>query len=197
MGNDRELKLNSVERYTKSSRNSNFVLEEHGHCEVPAGCGGVVLRWRNPNAPVPVTLRLWINVASHRVAVDGNQPSSSRMLIKPGRHVLTISAQPGRQEVVQLLFSAVAEQDPAITLLMSQASPGWRWTDAEPDWDAWLDPDFDADSLNVVTGAALSKAVMREYAVRKLLDAGATAVAVQPAADQVHIRTTFDVPQGR
>jgi sulfatase modifying factor 1 len=26
------------------------VLEAHSHCEVPAGCGGVVLQWRNPSA---------------------------------------------------------------------------------------------------------------------------------------------------
>jgi hypothetical protein len=31
---DRDLKLNSIDRYVKSS--PRFVLEEHGHCEVPA-----------------------------------------------------------------------------------------------------------------------------------------------------------------
>ena len=39
-----EQRLNSVDRFRKKSE--RLVLEEHGHCEVPAGCGGVVLRWR-------------------------------------------------------------------------------------------------------------------------------------------------------
>jgi hypothetical protein len=197
MGNDRELKLNSIDRYTKSSRNSNFVLEEHGHCEVPAGCGGVVLRWRNPNAPLPVKLQLWLNVEPHKVAIDKNQPSSSRPLIQPGRHVLTISVQPDRQQSVQLLFSASIDQDPAVTLVTSQASPDWRWTDSEPDWEAWLNPEFDTGSLNTVTGAALADEVITDYAVRKLLNAGATAITTPPGADEIYIRTTFDVPQGR
>jgi hypothetical protein len=38
----KDLRLNSLSRYTK--RSPEYVLEEHSHCEVPAGCGGVVLR---------------------------------------------------------------------------------------------------------------------------------------------------------
>lgn len=37
---ERELKLNSLGRYGKGG--SRLVLEEHGHCEVPVGCGGAV-----------------------------------------------------------------------------------------------------------------------------------------------------------
>ena len=51
---DRELKLNSISRSSKQS--PRLVLEEHGHCEVPAGCGGVVLRWRGHDDPIPVKL---------------------------------------------------------------------------------------------------------------------------------------------
>lgn len=39
----RDLELNSIDRYVKSS--PRFVLEEHSHCEVPAGCGGGVWEW--------------------------------------------------------------------------------------------------------------------------------------------------------
>jgi len=53
---DRELKLNSLSRYQKNS--PQFILEAHGHCEVPAGCGGVVLRWWNPSQGVPV--QMWV-----------------------------------------------------------------------------------------------------------------------------------------
>ena len=42
---DRQLRINTLSRYR--GRPPRLVLEEHNHCEVPAGCGGVVLRWRN------------------------------------------------------------------------------------------------------------------------------------------------------
>jgi hypothetical protein len=49
---DHKLKLNGLSRYTKQS--PRLVLEEYSHCEVPAGYGGVVLRWRNPDQPLPM-----------------------------------------------------------------------------------------------------------------------------------------------
>ncbi len=64
---DRELRLNSIDRYVK--RSPHFVLEEHGHCEVPAGCGGVVLRWLNPATTVPVRLELWVTASGDHGAV--------------------------------------------------------------------------------------------------------------------------------
>src|SRR5687768_6072864 len=51
---DHDLKLNGLSRYAKES--PRLVLEEYGHCEVPAGCGGVVLRWRNPDQPIPMVV---------------------------------------------------------------------------------------------------------------------------------------------
>ena len=52
MGNDDkpDLRLNELERFRKTS--SRLALEAHSHCEVPAGCGGVVLRWTRPGAPL-------------------------------------------------------------------------------------------------------------------------------------------------
>jgi hypothetical protein len=47
---DKDLKLNSLSRFSKQS--SRFILEIYSGCEVPAGCGGVVLRWRSPDEPI-------------------------------------------------------------------------------------------------------------------------------------------------
>jgi hypothetical protein len=41
-----EQRLNSLDRFRKQP--GRLVLEEHSHCQVPAGCGGGVLRRRNP-----------------------------------------------------------------------------------------------------------------------------------------------------
>lgn len=42
------LKLNTLDRFTKQP--GLLALQESSHCEVPAGCGGVVLRWIDPRA---------------------------------------------------------------------------------------------------------------------------------------------------
>ena len=54
-----DLRLNELQRYRKTS--SRLALEVHSHCEVPAGCGGVVLRWRRPGAPVGISLLSYVS----------------------------------------------------------------------------------------------------------------------------------------
>ncbi len=81
-------RLNSLERFRKQP--ARLVLEEHSHCEVPAGCGGVVLRWRNPHATVPVTLYLYAPVQAD-CRVDGAALPSGRIDLTPGRHILTVA----------------------------------------------------------------------------------------------------------
>src|SRR5438067_610618 len=52
-----EQPISSLDRYRK--RSARLVLEEHGSSVVPAGCGGVVLRWRNPQQTVPLVVYLY------------------------------------------------------------------------------------------------------------------------------------------
>lgn len=85
---ERELKLNSLGRYGKGT--SRLVLEEHGHCEVPAGCGGAVLRWRNPNSGLLFLLHAFGN-DNGRILLDGAPPSSARPLVPFGEHVLSLA----------------------------------------------------------------------------------------------------------
>jgi len=83
---EKELRLNSLSRYSKQS--PRLVLEEHSHCEVPAGCGGVVLRWRNPDKVVPCTMWSTTSAESSDLFVDGHIPESSRPLLKYGQHII-------------------------------------------------------------------------------------------------------------
>src|SRR5262245_44488778 len=85
-----EQPLNTLRRFRKHPQ--RLVLEEHSHCEVPAGCGGVVLRWRNPLAAVPLTLSLYAPVKV-TFFVDGAALQSSRVDVAPGRHVLGIAIE--------------------------------------------------------------------------------------------------------
>ena len=81
----RGLKLNSLSRYSKQS--PMLILEEHDHCEVPAGCGGVVLRWTNPQREIPLKLYLTQN-GDLRLYIDGYLYKNQYLEI--GRHTIAI-----------------------------------------------------------------------------------------------------------
>src|SRR5215212_3654195 len=82
-----EQELNSLSRFRKQP--GKLVLEEHSHCEVPAGCGGVVLRWRNPQATIPLTLYLYTPRPSASF-LDGAELNVARVTIAPGDHVIAV-----------------------------------------------------------------------------------------------------------
>src|SRR5712691_2450458 len=100
--------LNSLERFRKQP--GRLVLEEHGHCEVPAGCGGVVLRWRNPFAALPVTIHLYTPVKA-ACFLDGAELPSGRPDLTPGPHVATIHLENVDLTAGLLMFAA--SHDPA------------------------------------------------------------------------------------
>jgi hypothetical protein len=82
-----EQRLNSLDRFRKQP--GRLVLEEHSHCEVPAGCGGVVLRWRNPLAGLPVTVHLYSPVKAVCL-LDGEELQTGRINLVPGRHITAV-----------------------------------------------------------------------------------------------------------
>jgi hypothetical protein len=190
-GMDRELRLNSIDRYVK--RSPQFVLEEHGHCEVPAGCGGVVLRWRNPATAVPVRLELWFNAPTrYAVRIDGVIPSSSRPLLPPGRHVLMMETQPEVGAPIRILFRATVESSPTAELL-SRPGPEWRWTATEPPREAWEQSEFDDGEWPTMSAATAAGDEGDNYTVRRLLENGALMITAA-GTGPIWIRALFDVP---
>src|SRR5258707_6996453 len=97
--------LNSVDRFRKQA--GRLVLEEHGHCEVPAGCGGVVMRWRNPFALQSVLLTIYTPEQAHHF-IDGAAPASTRFDLAIGRHVVAVHLESVALSGPLLLFSAIA-----------------------------------------------------------------------------------------
>lgn len=63
------------------------MLEEYSSCEVPAGCGGGILRWIDPLQAIPLVFGFWSNGVA-AVHLDGVRVKSARMDVSPGRHVL-------------------------------------------------------------------------------------------------------------
>jgi hypothetical protein len=143
--------LNSLDRFRKHP--GRLVLEEHSHCEVPAGCGGVVLRWRNPHAALPVTLYLYTPVEA-RCWIDDTVPPSSRVELVHGSHALAIALENVDLSTGLLMCVLVHEpkrfensprsevSEPPLKVL-TRADGTWKFTLQEPEGDAWKSPAFD------------------------------------------------------
>lgn len=84
---DDDLRINTLHALSKYS--PGLVLEEHGHCEVPAGCGGVVLRWRDPAAGTPAVLSVACQ-GRIRAWLDDVEVHTGYLTLRPGRHVLVL-----------------------------------------------------------------------------------------------------------
>lgn len=131
------LELNSLYRFNK--RSPHLVLEEHGSCEVPAGCGGVVMRWLNPAEESYVVFTLY-RAWECRVFVDGQALSSAAITLARGRHLLAVEVSCGA-----LVVAAHRHLQPDPELLFRTEDDGsWRGSAVQPP-PAWNEPGFEAD----------------------------------------------------
>jgi len=192
---DRDLKLNSIDRYVKSS--PRFVLEEHGHCEVPAGCGGAVLRWRDPRNEIPVHLELSLVGAGIEAAlVDGLQVRTTRLLLAPGRHEVTVDLVANDGATAQLLFIARVEEPPdAMPLLISWEGQGWQWAPLAEAGHEEAGHE-EAGAWRPLVPGELPAGEKPAYSVQKLLEAGAEPLTTPGRVSRLRLRATFDVPAG-
>ncbi|HEY4224040.1 MAG TPA: hypothetical protein VGO62_21945 [Myxococcota bacterium] len=144
---DEQLRLNRLRQFRKSS--AHVALEVHSHCEVPAGCGGVVMRWRSATAPVGVRFSLWTRGKRELALVDGVPLPEQRVTLAPGRHVLALvlAADASSSFGDTALLLASAALDPAIATALSStssaASGNARATASAPPA-SWAEPAFAA-----------------------------------------------------
>jgi hypothetical protein len=199
---DRDLRLNSIDRYVKSS--PRFVLEEHSGCEVPAGCGGVVLRWRDAKTEVPVRMHVaTMNVTEIDVRVDGGRLPSSRPLLAPGPHELTIDLVAATSATAQFLFyarlapdtSPVTPQD-AVPLLTTAVAQPWEWTELLDPAPGALVP-ADADWRPMVPGELPADEKERGYQVSRLARDGAAPLTTPDWVPHLRVRTRFEIEPKR
>ena len=148
---DRDLRLNSLSRYSKES--SRLVLEEHSSCEIPAGCGGVVLRWFNPLRALPIEFRMYVK-GDVKFALDGNPLKSARPLVDYGEHVVSFVLSRFKFTEGFLMFAAKVESKaqaaPALreksvseNEFFSDADGSWKYTLNAPKDDSWMRIAFD------------------------------------------------------
>jgi hypothetical protein len=208
---ERELRLNSLARYAKSS--PMYVLEEHGHCEVPAGCGGAVLRWRNPRAGVPV--RMWLyREGDGALFLDGASLPSARPVVSFGEHVLAFELGVADPRYTVLMFAAwyppppgasvdvrsSAEQDVVVSVL-SAADGTWRYTARSPDGDEWMLSGFDDSRWQAMVAREDRrppqdpKSDYGKYTFEKLGRLGAAGLGVPGGSGRIWVRRAFEVAE--
>jgi hypothetical protein len=178
-----------------------YVLEEHSHCEVPAGCGGVVLRWRDRFTAIPVDLAgTVIGAESWETRIDGQELASARPLFPPGLHVVVIAVRGVVAGEFAFLVWATSPDAGEVPLLRT---PGpWRAHGSEPDPVAWSDPDFDVSSWSECVPTEVADTKETPYSVRRLRTLGAGPLSVEPsildgAAPRVWLRAVLDLPAAR
>lgn len=141
---DDAFRLNSLHRFRKHS--PRLLLQEYSHCEVPAGCGGVVLRWIDPRKGLSATLSVRTTGHSPRQWLDGEPLSSNRLELGPGPHVLAFElTELGRRgSPLHVAIGAMAAGDDRV-LFTTFPDDRWRATGEAPP-STWTRPEFDAST---------------------------------------------------
>jgi hypothetical protein len=203
---DEDLNLNSLSRYSKKS--SHYILEAQSHCEVPAGCGGVVLRWRDPKKGIPLTFRVYAS-GSYKFFLDARPLSSTRPIVPFGEHVISIVISEFDPNRVVLLFAAKYEEKGAGIGYADRATAGalhflstpdgsWKHSCVEPQNSSWQQAGFDDSAWTVMPAREWApdpeqKATGQSYRAEELLRMGAQGLGVAGSPTKVWIRRTFSV----
>lgn len=192
-----KLKLNTLERFSK--RSDQLLLEHYSHCEVPAGCGGVILRWRERAEGALAELAVFCprQVA---VSIDGQSPPSARLLLPWGAHVLTatVSRLPRKGALLLSLMTKPRHRTqenksvPPEAVLCSAPDGSWRYTTDEPA-PQWQHPDFDDRSWLVMRPVPppVSPDGRVPWLVRSLVKNGAQPIGVLGTPERLWIRRRF------
>lgn len=182
-----DLKLNNFSRYSKKS--TQFTLEVHDHCEVPAGCGGVVLRWISPQRTIPVCMWLY-TPGTAQFFMDGAKPRSSRPLLEYGEHVIAISIKGVSLAHGILMFAAsnlvpnehckMTGPPPKPFSVVSALDGSWKYSLDEPGDEEWKELAFDDSGwLAMVEKPVASPDKLRSnYQYERLIESGAASLAV-------------------
>jgi hypothetical protein len=196
---DRDLKLNSLSRYAKAS--PHLVLEEHGQCEIPAGCGGVVLRWWNPDRAIPVTMWAYAPILLD-MRLDGKRLNHAVPLVSFGSHILAFTIGAASPAELFLMFAAVRgpsssalppiDQDPRQAVVVSTPDGSWRYSTTEPTGSSWMGSGFDDSDwrpMEVKAGWDPSDTGYR-YPPKRMAQLSARALGA-PDSSQVWVRKAF------
>jgi hypothetical protein len=190
MSDQGDLRLNELNRYRKTS--GKLALEVHSHCEVPAGCGGAVLRWRRPGADIGFWSWTYVRGTSHGPWIDGKSMPEQRTTVSPGKHVLSLIVDPPGPGGF-LLFSASLNPHIATALrpeALSQANGQWRATPQRPP-DDWQLPGFDDSGFQPLIELPVPAPSGNDKWRWETLQKRSKGLGLPSAAPRVWVRWTF------
>lgn len=192
MTDDEDLRINTLHRFAKHS--PRLALYEYSHCEIPAGCGGVVLRWIDPAQGWPARVSVQLPNGSSTVWLDGIELDSSLVMLGAGLRTVGLHCkreQPGPQPLMLTIAYDSGDLD-----VVARGAPQWRGTTVQPPA-GWADPAFDDASWPAIPSApaALIAAQPRWYlgTFEEHVAAGGSVFALD--ADELWVRVQFTAPE--
>ena len=161
---DLALQLNSLDRFRKQS--SSLLLEQYSHCEVPAGCGGVVMRWVDPRVGTPAQLIVVVPGARAQAWIDGQSQEDDRIDVAPGEHGLAIELHEisdARWVLVGLLRALANEAMSSTSTVITGTGRGrWQLSD-RPRGERWFEDTVEGEGWHTMPdGSARVDAEARE-----------------------------------
>lgn len=190
-----DFELNSLERFSKHS--PKLVLEEHSHCEIPAGCGGVVMRWLNPALEQPLLFRIFSR-GEREVFLDGEPLTSSRVLLPLGRHLLCIRLEGGVPGEASFLMTAKqglvvnGARSPKQVCWASEADGQWLGIATPPEAD-WLRADYRGQGWTPLTELPFPESEDNAWRTRQLREDGARPLGLSECKGELWVRREFEV----
>ena len=201
---EKNLKLNDLNRFSKSSR--RLVLREYSNCEVPAGCGGVVFRWKAPDKTVAFEMTALIS-GEFEIFIDGNIPKSAVLMLEKGEHVLSLVISNFQSSQGFLLFmgksgeigsfyqeSRFHEED-ARKRVLSSPDSSWKYILSQPTDESWTDLQFNDSTWKSMISKdipSLDEQDSRKYRLEHLSDQGAQSLGIEEVTESsIWIRKKF------
>lgn len=174
--------INRFRRYEKES--DRLILEEHS-----AGCGGILLRWRNAVDGDPVRLML-AHSGEATLFIDGKEAKSHRMILSVGSHQLAIRVtQP--MDAPQMFGLVGLPDDPdssyydeVVVPGLATGQPGWRFKqviDADDRLD-WIQPEFDDQDWLELPTTSLSEDNYDHWKYRHVQRLGGVLLNTEPSS---------------
>ena len=197
---DKDLKLNSLSRFKKNS--PNLILEAYSHCEVPAGCGGVVMRWRNPNHTIPIRLHFFSPAEIVQLFVDGQPIGRGTANLLYGEHMFAGYLEKFSRAKSLLIFAGVydeSEDRPRLSRKTGQAvkilsaeDGSWKFTADEPTDESWKSVDYeDGDWSSLIVRDKPDIEDWKNYRYDYIAGRGAVGIGIPISASQIWFRKRF------
>lgn len=188
-----DLRINRLQRYEKQS--DRLVLEEHS-----AGCGGILLRWRDPNEGEPIRFDV-VASGEAELFVDGVELESPRTILKRGEHLLAIRVTRESQQPRMFAATAYYDVQPAargydVTIpSLTTGNTGWLMHSGDSDQERldWTQPDFDDSNWTTPLETEVPGRGYDElWRYRMLVQRGVKALSI-PDTPELWIRKPFSI----